>query len=87
LKTQTGHENWGVDSSSHSLKKEANWVEFIQLIPKKDPFYEKTISKLRNKHKHDELLVAHAKFLEFNDEEVLYSTDFPNIQPRIFQVC
>ncbi|RNA10543.1 transmembrane protein -like, partial [Brachionus plicatilis] len=66
-----GSENWGADSSIHALKKESNWLEFIQLVPQKDPTYEKDIAKLAQKHFIDQYLISHNSFLEIgNDERV-----------------
>ncbi len=64
-------ENWGADSPMHALKKEANWIEFVQLTPMPDYTYEKSITKLKLKQQLDQLLVSHGSFLELNNDEVL----------------
>jgi hypothetical protein len=55
----------------HALKKESNWIKFIQLTPHKDAIYEKAISKIRAKILVDELLVSHSSFLEVNSDDVI----------------
>ena len=67
---KVGQENWGSDTPMHALKKESNWIKFIQLVPHKDAIYEKAISKIRNKNRVDELLVSHAAFMEVNNNDV-----------------
>ncbi|CAF0884068.1 unnamed protein product [Brachionus calyciflorus] len=68
---EIGSENWGADSSIHALKKESNWLDYIQLVPQKDSIYEKDISKLKQKHSIDQYLLSHNSFLEIkNDERV-----------------
>ena len=36
------------ESSIQALKKEANWINFIQIKPRKDPVFEKEMSKFVN---------------------------------------
>jgi hypothetical protein len=69
---KVGTENWGADSAVHSLKKDANWLSFVQLIPNKDYIYERDISKLKQKLLIDEFLKKHNEFLEMNNDEVCF---------------
>ena len=70
LQFQVTTENWGADSPMHALKKEANWLEFIQLVPLADYTYEKDMSRLKLKQPIDEFLIKHTSFIEINNDEV-----------------
>jgi hypothetical protein len=63
-------ENWGSDSPIHSLRKESNWLEFVQLIPEKDIIYEKLSAKIKSRQSMDQYLLPHNSFIELNDDEV-----------------
>ena len=65
-----GSENWGIDSPIHALKKESNWLEFVQLVPFKDPVYEKDMSKIKQRRTLDEFILSHNRFLGVNNDEV-----------------
>ena len=69
LKVDT--ENWGADAPLHSLKKESNWLEFVQLYPIKDVSYEKDMAKLRQRQALDQYILPHNSFLELNNDEVI----------------
>uniref|UniRef100_UPI0037E99645 uncharacterized protein n=1 Tax=Semicossyphus pulcher TaxID=241346 RepID=UPI0037E99645 len=58
---------WGRKSPSQALKKEANWIPFIQVKPKRDPWQQKLITKLKEKKSVDELLRMHSRFLQVPD--------------------
>lgn len=76
LLKKVGTENWGADSPIHALKKEANWMNFIQLVPNKDPIYEKDIAKIKQKNTLDQFLLPHNNFLEINNDEVSFEKFF-----------
>ncbi|XP_077158407.1 uncharacterized protein LOC143819972 isoform X3 [Paroedura picta] len=59
-----GLETWGTLDPKMVLKKRANWIPFIKIKPKKDPWQEKLIMKLKQWNKVDELLQLQSKFLE-----------------------
>ena len=71
-----GTENWGADSPVHAIRKEANWLEFVQLVPNKDHIFEKDMAKLKQKLLIDEFLKKHNEFLEISNEEVNCSFSF-----------
>ncbi|XP_051252376.1 uncharacterized protein si:ch73-242m19.1 isoform X2 [Dicentrarchus labrax] len=58
---------WGRKSASLALKKEANWIPFIQVKPKRDPWQQKLVTKLREKKSVDELLKMQSRFLQVPD--------------------
>ncbi len=64
-------ENWGSDSPIHALRKESNWLEFVQLIPEKDAIYEKLRAKIKSRQSMDQYLLPHNSFIELNDDEVI----------------
>lgn len=55
-----------------ALKKEANWINFIQIKPRKDPVFEKEMSKLKLRNLVDQFLLPHNSFIEINNDEVLF---------------
>ncbi|EMP38038.1 hypothetical protein UY3_04797 [Chelonia mydas] len=59
-----GSENWGILGPSMVLKKRANWIPFIKIKPKQDPWQQKLLTKLKQWKKVDELLHLQSKFLE-----------------------
>ncbi|XP_048348944.1 uncharacterized protein LOC125430762 isoform X3 [Sphaerodactylus townsendi] len=58
-----GLETWGIVDPKMVLKKKANWIPFIKIKPKKDPWQEKLMMKLKQWIKVDELLQLQSKFL------------------------
>ncbi|KAM7403482.1 hypothetical protein PAMA_004100 [Pampus argenteus] len=58
---------WGRTSGSMALKKEASWIPFIQVKPKRDPSQQKLVTKLKEKKSVDELLKMHSRFLQVPD--------------------
>ncbi|XP_034531295.1 putative uncharacterized protein C6orf183 [Notolabrus celidotus] len=58
---------WGRKSACQALRKEANWIPFIQVKPKHDPWQQKLITKLKEKKSVDELLKMHSRFLQVPD--------------------
>ncbi|XP_043398700.1 uncharacterized protein LOC102942958 isoform X1 [Chelonia mydas] len=64
-----GSENWGILGPSMVLKKRANWIPFIKIKPKQDPWQQKLLTKLKQWKRVDELLHLQSKFLEVSDME------------------
>ncbi|TDG99230.1 hypothetical protein EPR50_G00207510 [Perca flavescens] len=58
---------WGRKSASLALRKEANWIPFIQVKPRRDPWQQKLVTKLKEKKSVDELLKMHSRFLQVPD--------------------
>ncbi|XP_047466605.1 uncharacterized protein si:ch73-242m19.1 [Mugil cephalus] len=58
---------WGRNSANMAVKKEANWIPFIQVKPRRDPWRQKLITKLKEKKEVDELLKMHCRFLQVPD--------------------
>ncbi|XP_071380611.1 putative uncharacterized protein C6orf183 [Centroberyx affinis] len=65
--TEVRESEWGRKSDSMALKKQASWIPFIQVKPKRDPWQQKLITKLKEKKCVDELLRMHCKFLQVPD--------------------
>ncbi|XP_050934311.1 LOW QUALITY PROTEIN: putative uncharacterized protein C6orf183 [Lates calcarifer] len=64
--TEVKESQWGRKSASMALRKEANWIPFIQVKPRRDPWQQKLITKLKEKKSVDELLRMHCSFLQVN---------------------
>ncbi|KAG7510523.1 hypothetical protein JOB18_024247 [Solea senegalensis] len=58
---------WGRKSGNMALRKEANWIPFIQVKPRQDPWQQKTVTRLRENKCVDELLRTHCSFLQVSD--------------------
>ncbi|XP_071354884.1 uncharacterized protein [Trachinotus anak] len=65
--TEVKESQWGRKSASMALRKEANWIPFIQVKPRRDPWQQKLITKLKEKKCVDELLRMHSRFLQVPD--------------------
>ncbi|XP_073339210.1 uncharacterized protein [Pagrus major] len=65
--TEVKQSQWGRKSASLALRKEADWIPFIQVKPKRDPWQQKLIMKLKEKKSVDELLKMHSRFLQVPD--------------------
>ena len=65
-----GSQNWGADHSTHALKKDCNWLQFINFKLDIDPIQEKEMTRLRHANKVDELLRTQSRFLQITDSEV-----------------
>ncbi|CAM2111897.1 unnamed protein product [Caretta caretta] len=76
-----GSENWGILGPSMVLKKRANWIPFIKIKPKQDPWQQKLLTKLKQWKKVDELLHLQSKFLEVSDME---QHNYDRIWERIY---
>ncbi|XP_074645051.1 uncharacterized protein LOC141901606 isoform X2 [Tubulanus polymorphus] len=66
---ETGLENWGADHSTHCLKQDSNWIDFVKLKPEKDPVQERFFVKLKQDNNIDELLRAMSRFIQIRDAE------------------
>nr|XP_020657015.1 transmembrane protein FLJ37396 [Pogona vitticeps] len=64
-----GLEAWGIAGPHMSLKKRANWIPYIKIKAKQDPWQQKLLMKLRQSKKVDGLLLLQAKFLEVSNME------------------
>nr|XP_033794395.1 uncharacterized protein LOC117357639 isoform X2 [Geotrypetes seraphini] len=66
---ETPSENWGMTVPSKALKKDANWVPFIKIKAKQDPWQQKFLSKLKQQRKVDELLRLQSQLSEVSTAE------------------
>ncbi|KAJ7341823.1 hypothetical protein JRQ81_007119 [Phrynocephalus forsythii] len=64
-----GSEAWGTVGPHMTLKKRANWISYIKIKAKQDPWQQKLLMKLGLSKKADELLLLQAKFLEVSNME------------------
>ncbi|XP_066478822.1 uncharacterized protein [Tiliqua scincoides] len=64
-----GSENWGMMGPTMALKKRANWIPFIKIKPKQDPWQQKLLVKLKQWKRVDELLWLQSVFLEASNVE------------------
>ncbi|XP_028251836.1 uncharacterized protein LOC114427829 [Parambassis ranga] len=55
---------WGRKSAEMALKKQADWIPYIQVKPRQDPWQQKLITKLKEKDAADELLLMNCSFLQ-----------------------
>ncbi|XP_012877821.1 PREDICTED: transmembrane protein FLJ37396 [Dipodomys ordii] len=60
-------ENLGLSRPSMALKKKANWISFIKIKPKCDPWQKKLLTKLKDWRRIDVLMQLQAKFLKISD--------------------
>ncbi|MBN3311102.1 CC162 protein, partial [Amia calva] len=65
--TESAAGHWGKKTPSMALKTEANWIPFIRVKPKRDPWQQKQATKLEQHKFTDELLRLHSKFLQVSD--------------------
>ncbi|KAK7142769.1 hypothetical protein R3I94_012197 [Phoxinus phoxinus] len=65
--TDAADRKFGRKSPNMALRKESNWIPHIQMKPKRDPWQQKQIAKLKELRSMDELLQMHSKFLEESD--------------------
>ncbi|XP_068407440.1 putative uncharacterized protein C6orf183 [Eschrichtius robustus] len=57
-------ENLGLVGPGMALKKRANWISFIKIKPKCDPWQKKLLTKLKERRRTDVLMQLQAKFLK-----------------------
>ncbi|KTG43480.1 hypothetical protein cypCar_00011985 [Cyprinus carpio] len=67
VSTEATERKWGRKSPNMTLRKESNWIPHIQMKPKRDPWQQKQMAKLKELRSMDELLQMHSKFLEESD--------------------
>ncbi|XP_013366254.1 PREDICTED: transmembrane protein FLJ37396 isoform X2 [Chinchilla lanigera] len=63
----TKAENLGLSGPARTLKKRANWIPFIKIKPKCDPWQKKMLTKLKERKRTDALMQLQAKFLKISD--------------------
>ncbi|XP_058590881.1 uncharacterized protein LOC131514658 isoform X3 [Neofelis nebulosa] len=62
-------ENLGLAGPGMALKKKANWISFIKIKPKCDPWQKKMLTKLKERKRIDALMQLQAKFLKISSPE------------------
>ncbi|XP_077636167.1 uncharacterized protein LOC144244680 [Crocuta crocuta] len=62
-------ENLGLAGPGVALKKKANWISFIKIKPKCDPWQKKILTKLKERRRIDVLMQLQAKFLKISSPE------------------
>nr|Q5T699.3 RecName: Full=Putative uncharacterized protein C6orf183 [Homo sapiens] len=62
-------DNLGLAGPRMTLKKKANWISFIKIKPKCDPWQKKLLTKLKERRRTDALLQLQAKFLKISNPE------------------
>ncbi|XP_068195468.1 uncharacterized protein [Antennarius striatus] len=69
--TEVKQSHGGRKHLSSVLRKEANWIPYIQVKPRRDPWQQKLIAKLKEKKSVDELLKIHSRFLQVPDASLV----------------
>ncbi|XP_051501949.1 uncharacterized protein si:ch73-242m19.1 [Myxocyprinus asiaticus] len=69
--TEATERKWGRKSPNMALRKESNWIPHIHVKPKRDPWQQKQMAKLKELRSMDELLHMHSKFLEESDLHIV----------------
>ena len=68
---QEKEKQYGTDKWQHALKRESNWLPYLQLIPTdKDAHIETVFTRLRGNNDADELIAALAQFFHVSDADV-----------------
>ncbi|XP_058163219.1 uncharacterized protein [Dasypus novemcinctus] len=62
-------ESLGLAGPDITLRKRANWISFIKIKPKCDPWQKKILTKLKEERKIDILMHLQAKFLKISNPE------------------
>nr|XP_019590619.1 PREDICTED: transmembrane protein FLJ37396 isoform X2 [Rhinolophus sinicus] len=62
-------ENFDLPRPGMALKKRADWISFIKIKPKCDPWQKKLLSKLKERRRIDVLMQLQAKFLKISNPE------------------
>ncbi|XP_072499099.1 uncharacterized protein [Notamacropus eugenii] len=60
-------ENQDLLKPSMALKKTANWIPFVKIKPKRDPWQQKLLTKLKERNRIDALMQLHTKFLKVSN--------------------
>ncbi|XP_068089464.1 putative uncharacterized protein C6orf183 [Hyperolius riggenbachi] len=58
------NDGWGFRGPNMAFKKMANWLPFVKIKPKRDPWQQKFLTKLNQHKKVDELLLLQSQLLE-----------------------
>lgn len=66
---ELGQENWGIDSPTHALKQESNWLPYVKLKPEHNANQEKVWTQLRQVSNTDEILRMQSHFIHVPDPE------------------
>ncbi|ELW50092.1 Coiled-coil domain-containing protein 162 [Tupaia chinensis] len=72
-------ENLGMTGPAMTLKKRANWISFIKIKPKCDPWQKKLLTKLKDQKRIDTLMQFQAKFLK-----ALHQCNYDHIWENIY---
>ncbi|XP_067841118.1 uncharacterized protein si:ch73-242m19.1 [Heptranchias perlo] len=64
---EAGTERWGMKGPNMALKKEANWIPFLKIKPKQDPWQQKIMTKLKQQKYMDEILRLQSQFFQVSD--------------------
>ncbi|XP_009892173.1 PREDICTED: transmembrane protein FLJ37396 [Charadrius vociferus] len=80
-------ENWGMLDPARALKKRANWIPFLKIKPKVDPWQQKLLIKLKQWKKVDKLMDLHSKFVEVLLVLVIYCQFWPFRGYAAGQLC
>ncbi|XP_063773167.1 uncharacterized protein LOC134909816 isoform X2 [Pseudophryne corroboree] len=62
-------DGWGFRGPCKAFKKTANWLQFVKIKPKRDPWQQKILTKLKQHKKVDELLCLQSQFIEVTSAE------------------
>uniref|UniRef100_UPI00403A150E coiled-coil domain containing 162 isoform 2 n=1 Tax=Danio rerio TaxID=7955 RepID=UPI00403A150E len=65
--TEATDRRFGRKSPNMTLRKQASWIPHIQMKPKRDPWQQKQMAKLKELRLMDELLQMHSSLLEDSD--------------------
>ncbi|XP_038865068.1 putative uncharacterized protein C6orf183 [Salvelinus namaycush] len=81
--TEAVEGQWGRKRSTMALRKNANWIPYIQVKPKRDPWQQKLVTKLKELQSYDELLRTQRRFLQLSDPVVVTEA----LREHASQVC
>ncbi|KAM4694292.1 uncharacterized protein O3C94_004746 [Discoglossus pictus] len=62
-------EGWGFSGPSMALKKKANWITFVKIKPKRDPWQQKCMARMKQHKKVDELLRLKSQFMKVSSAD------------------
>ncbi|KAI1895743.1 hypothetical protein AGOR_G00109630 [Albula goreensis] len=72
--TEAIETRWGRKTASTALRKEANWIPFIRVKPRVDPWQQKSLLHLKQHQSVDELVQMHCRFLQISDPLTVMKT-------------
>ncbi|XP_041043277.1 uncharacterized protein LOC121277708 [Carcharodon carcharias] len=64
---EPGTKHWGMKGPNMALRKEANWIPFLKIKPKQDPWQQKIMTKLKEQKNMDEILRLQSQFFQISD--------------------